>query len=214
MKIGYGPEIDVRLVRSVREAIGDDIGLAVDANCAYDVGTALALGHQLEKFHLQWWEEPIAAEDLNGYDQLRRMLRIPLASDETMSADWILRHYVRPRRVHIVQPDLEIVGFTGGRRISYLCALNGVRLVPHNWGTHIRTVGELHWMSCSPKTDSWPATLEFDQTENPLRAGVIRQEIEPDPRNGCIQVPTGPGLGIDIVREAVDEFRTELITVD
>jgi D-galactarolactone cycloisomerase len=214
MKIGYGPDVDVEIVRAVRAAIGPDVGLAVDSNCAYDDGTAVALGHRLEEFNLLWWEEPIWADDLNGYDRLRRELHIPLASGETMPPDWLVRNYIQPKRVPIVQPDLDTVGLTGGRRISYLCALNGLRLVPHNWGTHIRTAGELHWMSCFPEIDGWPPTFEFDQTESPIRQAVIRQKIEMDPADGRIAVPTGPGLGVDVVREAVDEFRTELINVE
>lgn len=213
MKIGYGPDVNVEIVRAVRQEIGDDVGLAVDANCAYDDGTAVALGKRLEEFNLLWWEEPIWADDLNGYDRLRCTLRIPLASGETMSSDWLLRNYIRPKRVPIVQPDLDTVGLTGGRRISYLCALNGLRLVPHNWGTHIRTAGELHWMSCFPAIDGWPPTFEFDQTESPFREAVIRQKIEMDPADGCIPVPAGPGLGVDVVPEAVDEFRAELVTI-
>ncbi len=213
MKVGYGPDQDVEAVRAVRDAIGDGIGLAVDANCAYDAGTALALGRRLEEFNLLWWEEPLWADDLEGYDRLRRSLKIPLASGETMSADWLLRHYVQPRRVAIVQPDLDTVGFTGGRRLSYLCALNGIRLMPHNWGTHVRTAGELHWMSCFPDVAGWPAMFEFDQTESPFREAVIRQKIEMDPSDGRIAVPTLPGLGVEVVRDAVDEFRVELIEV-
>lgn len=213
MKIGFGPDVDVEIVRAVREAIGDEIGLAVDSNCAYDDGTAEALGRRLERFNLLWWEEPIWADDLHGYDRLRRALRIPLASGETMSSDWLLRNYIQPKRVPIVQPDLDTVGFTGGRRISYLCALNGLRLMPHNWGTHVRTAGELHWMSCFPAIGGWPPTFEFDQTESPIREAVIRQRIEMDPADGFIAVPSGPGLGVSVVPEAVDEFRAELITI-
>jgi D-galactarolactone cycloisomerase len=213
MKAGFGPDLDIQIVRAVRQTIGHGVGLAVDANCAYDAGTALALGSRLEEFNLLWWEEPIWADDLEGYDRLRRTLRTPLASGETMSVDWLLRHYVQPKRVAIVQPDLDTVGITGGRAISYMCTLNGLRLVPHNWGTHIRTAGELHWMSCFPTVDGWPPTFEFDQTEHPFRAAVIRQKIEVDPADGCIPVPTAPGLGVDVAPEAVDEFRTELLTV-
>jgi D-galactarolactone cycloisomerase len=213
MKIGYGPDTDVAAVRAVRQAIGGDIGLAADANCAYDAGTALALGRQLEQFNLLWWEEPIGAEDLAGYDRLRRLLHIPLAGGETLSADAVVRDYVAPRRLDIMQPDLDTVGLTGGRRITHFCALNGVGLVPHNWGTHVRTAGELHWMACCQGIGRWPQMFEFDQTENPLRQAVVRQKIEMDPGDGRIPVPSGPGLGIDVVHEAVDEFRTELITV-
>jgi L-alanine-DL-glutamate epimerase-like enolase superfamily enzyme len=56
-------------------------------------------------------------------------------------------------------------------------------------------------------------TFEFDQTENPLRTAVVKQRIEIDPADGCIQVPMRPGLGLEVVREAVEEYRTELLTI-
>jgi D-galactarolactone cycloisomerase len=213
MKTGYGPDTDVRAVRAVRQAIGSDVGLAIDSNCAYDEATAVALGRRLEEFGLLWWEEPLWAADLAGYDRLRRMVRIPLASGETLGADRNLRDYVTPRRVNIVQPDMDTVGFTGGRRIVEMCALNGVRVVPHNWGTHVRTAAELHWMACCPDIGGHPPMFEFDQTESPLRQAVVRQPIEYDPAGGSIPVPRGAGLGIEVVRDAVNEFRKELITV-
>jgi L-alanine-DL-glutamate epimerase-like enolase superfamily enzyme len=55
--------------------------------------------------------------------------------------------------------------------------------------------------------------FEFDQTESPFREAVIRQKIEMDPADGRIAVPTAPGLGVTVLREAVDEFRTELLSI-
>jgi D-galactarolactone cycloisomerase len=216
MKIGYGPEIDVCAVRAVREAIGDDVQLAVDSNCAYDVGTAVALGRRLEEFNLMWWEEPILAQDVAGYTRLRQMLRIPIAGGETLTTDRLIVDYVQTRLVDILQPDIENVGFTGGRRLSYLCWLNHIRLAPHNWGTALRTASELHWMAAAPPLTPGlyaPAvTLEFDQTENPFRDAVLTQRIQPG-EDGLLSVPENPGLGVDVVREAVEAFRTQLIQV-
>ncbi len=217
MKVGYGPEIDVEIVRAVRKAIGPEIGLGVDANTAYDCGTAVMLGRQLEEFDLMWWEEPIWAHDLKGYARLREILKIPLASGEAESLDWLVENYVKTQLVDIIQPELTRVGLTGGRILTHLCQLNKVRLVPHNWGTAVRTAGELHWMATVPPFSGAvtppPATFEFDRTENPFREAVVKQKIDIEKSDGCIPVPTGPGLGIDIVREAVDQFRTELITI-
>lgn len=217
MKIGYGPETDVRVVRAVREAIGGEIELGVDSNCAYDVGTALALGRRLEEFNLMWWEEPILAEDLTGYARLAKALPMPVASGETLTTDRLIVDYIQPRLVDIVQPDIETVGLTGGRRLSYLCWLNHVRLIPHHWGTAIRAASTLHWMAVAPALTSGlhapPVAFEFDQTESPFRDAVIRQRIEPSPEDGLIAVPAGPGLGVDVDPFAVEEYRARLIEV-
>jgi D-galactarolactone cycloisomerase len=216
MKVGYGPDLDVRVVRAVREAIGDDTGLAVDANCAYDVGTAIALGRRFERFDLLWWEEPILADDLDGYARLRSSIRVPLAGGETFGVDQLMRDYVQNRLLDIVQPETEIVGLTGARRIAQLCWLNHVRMIPHHWGTAVRTAAILHLVATLPPlTEACqppPVLFEFDRTESPFRDAVVKQNIDIE-EDGCIAVPERPGLGIDVVREAVDEYRTELVAI-
>lgn len=216
MKIGYGVEEDLRVVRAVREAIGPETGLAVDANCAYDAGTAAMLGKRLEEFGLLWWEEPILANDYAGYARLREAFTIPLASGESMTTDELIEHYVQTRLVDILQPDIESTGLTGGRRLTNLTYLNHQRLVPHNWGTAIRTASELHWMATVPALTHGlyapPPMFEFDRTESPFRDAVIEEKIDIE-SDGCVPVPEGPGLGVHVIPEAVAQFRSELIVV-
>ncbi|MGH9632290.1 MAG: mandelate racemase/muconate lactonizing enzyme family protein [Bryobacteraceae bacterium] len=216
MKTGYGPDLDASIVAAVRDAIGDT-ALAIDSNCAYDAGTAIALGRRLESYNLLWWEEPLPADDLAGLARLKTQIAIPISGGETLSTDQLVHDYIQPRLLDIVQPEIEFVGFTGGRRLSYLCWLNHLRLVPHNWGTAIRTAAILHWMSAVPPLTQAiappPAVFELDCTENPLRDAVVRSPFRIDPADGCIAVPAGPGLGIEVVGEAVNEYRVEMITI-
>lgn len=216
MKIGYGPDVDLEIVRAVRGAIGTRAGLGVDSNCAYDAGTAVALGRRLEDCDLMWWEEPLLADDLEGYRRLRHALRIPLAGGETLDLDSLVRDCVQPRLLDILQPEIEIVGFTGARRLSWLCWLNHIRLAPHNWGTAVRTAAILHWTATIPPLteaiSAPPVTFEFDQTESPFRDAVLRERIAMEP-DGCIPVPQSPGLGVSVVPEAVEEFRVELTEI-
>jgi D-galactarolactone cycloisomerase len=214
MKIGYGPETDVRITGAVREALGGETGLAVDSNCAYNSGTAIALGRRLEPFDLMWWEEPLPAGDLAGYERLRSTVRIPIASGETLLADELIRDYIQPRLVDILQPEVELIGLTGARRITPLCRLNRIQLAPHNWGTAVRTAAILHWMAAVPAPTQGlytsGVTFEFDQTESPFRDAVVERPFALE-ADGMIGVPEAPGLGIRVIPEAVAEFRTELI---
>jgi len=216
MKVGYGPEIDVRNVAAVREAIGPEIGLAIDANCAYDAATAVHLGHKLTPFDVLWWEEPVLADNFAGYRRLREALPIPLAGGETFDADRLAQEYVAARLVDILQPEVEIIGLTGARRLMHPCWLNNIRVAPHNWGTAVRTAAILHWMAaCPPITEAIaaPAPLfEFDQTESPFRDAVIEERIELG-ADGRVAVPEGPGLGVTVIPEAVAEFCQELIVI-
>ena len=216
MKIGYGPEIDGAIVATVRDAIGG-MGLAVDSNCAYDAGTALALGRRLEPYNLLWWEEPLPADDLAGYARLKDRLPMPVATGETLPTDRLILDYIQPRLADILQPEIEFVGLTGGRRLSSLCWLNHMRLVPHNWGTAIRTAAILHWMSTVPPLTEAitapPQLFELDSTEHPIRDAVVRSPFRVDREDGCIEVPSGPGLGIDVVRAAVEEYCTDCTVI-
>jgi D-galactarolactone cycloisomerase len=214
MKIGYGLDTDIAAVRAVREAVGETVGLAVDSNCAYDAGTAIALGRRLEEFNLLWWEEPLLADDLAGYARLRQSIRIPIASGETLLTDQFIRDYIQPRLIDIAQPEIELVGLTGGRRIAHSCWINGVRLVPHNWSTAIRTGAILHWMAIVPPLTEGlytnEATFELDSTEHPFRDAVVAAPPRLD-AEGYLSVPQSPGLGSKVIPEAVAEFRRELI---
>lgn len=214
MKIGFGPDLDARIVAAVREAIGPAIGLGVDANCAYDAATAVALARRLEPFNLAWWEEPLLADDFAGYDRLRGLTPIPLAGGETESTDWLIANYLQPHRVDILQPDLEWVGLTGFRQLSHLCWLNRIRLIPHNWGSAIRTAATLHAMAtCPPLTEALappPVLFEFDRTESPFRDAVIAESLDIDPADASIAVPMSkPGLGITVIPEAVARYTRE-----
>ncbi len=209
MKIGYGPDLDIRCVEAVRKAIGDDTGLAVDANCAYDAPTAIALGARLEPLNIRWWEEPLDALDLEGYTRLRQSTRIPLASGESLTVDTLARDYISKRLIDIVQPEVEWIGLTGARRITPLAWLQHIKVVPHNWSTAIRTATVLHWAATIPPPTIGLATsdvtFEFDQTEHPFRDVVVNETIKPD-NNGIMHVPDRPGLGVTINREALERF--------
>jgi D-galactarolactone cycloisomerase len=217
MKTGFSAGLDVKIVAAVREAIGGDVALGIDSNCAYDAGTAIRLGARLEPFDLMWWEEPLPAGDFDGYRRLRASLRIPLAAGETGAAGWLIRNYIQPRLVDILQPDLEHVGLTGARLLTQLCHLNRIRLIPHNWGTALRTAATLHWMStCPPLTPALnppDPMFEFDQTEHPFRDAVIAERLAPECPGGGVPVPSGPGLGVTVLPEAVAEFRTGLTEI-
>jgi D-galactarolactone cycloisomerase len=217
MKTGYSPETDFRAVAAVREAIGPDTALAIDSNCAYDAGTALQLGARLEPFNLMWWEEPVLAEDLEGYSRLRQGLRIPLAAGETHPVDWLVRNYVQTRLIDILQPDLGNIGLTGARLLTHLCHFNSIRLVPHNWGTAVHTAAVLQWLAtCPPLTPALnppEPMLEFDQTEHPFRDAIISEKICPERPGGPVPVPPGPGLGITVIPEVVAEFRANLFEI-
>ena len=118
MKVGLGKAYDEQNVAAVRKAIGDDILLCVDANLAYDVGTAIEVGRRMEAYDLFWFEEPISRDDVAGYVEIKRALGMRIAGCEGLQGRWAFREFIQQRAVDIVQPDIAIVGgFTEARKV-------------------------------------------------------------------------------------------------
>lgn len=219
VKTGYDPVTDLRILRAVRSAIGEEIHLGIDSGTpgAYDDGTAVMLGRQLEELNLEFWEEPINKFDLAGYARLKNALRIPLASGEFLPVDWLIENYIQKKTVDIVQPDISDCGFTGGKRITYACWLNRVRLMPHSWGTPIRIAAEMHWVTTIPNLSrAWnppPTLFELHLPHESPAWDLTIERIEVDKSDGMIAVPAGPGLGIEINRDVLTRYRTDLVTI-
>ncbi|MBI1928043.1 mandelate racemase/muconate lactonizing enzyme family protein [Candidatus Poribacteria bacterium] len=209
MKIGFGEAYDVTNVAAVRKAIGDSILLAVDANCGYDVGTAIDIGRKIAENDLFWYEEPITTDDVDGYVEIRHALNIRIAGGEMLRGRWAFRDLIQKRGLDIVQPDISIAGgFTECRKVAAMASANYVRVLPHMWGSSIRLAATLHWQATIPDSpqvlNPIPSLFEFDMTENRLRTDLAQEPIRAV--EGYVPVPQGPGLGIEIERAVLEQY--------
>lgn len=210
IKIGFGVEEDLRVIRAVREAIGPDTRLMIDGNHGYDVIEAVTVGKRAAEFGIDWFEEPVVPEQLGAYRAVRSGQPIPVAGGETWHTRWGMQEPIETRAIDIIQPDLcGVGGFTEARRIADMAALHGVRVVPHVWGTAVHIAAALQFMASmipNPvRVNPIEPILEFDRTDNPFRQAVVTTPIEHV--NGVVTIPDGPGLGIEIDRAALAEFR-------
>jgi len=209
MKVGFGPSDDGACVAAVRRAIGDSVALAVDANCGYDVPSAIDAGRRMAEHDLLWFEEPVSAHDVRGYHDIRRALGIRLAGGETLRGRWAFRELVQQRALDVVQPDISYAGgFTECRKIAAMAQANHVRVLPHMWGTAVRLAATLQWQATLPDMPEalspFPCLLEYDMTENGLRTDLALEPIRPV--DGHLAVPQSPGLGFDVDREVLEKY--------
>jgi len=211
MKIGLGdPKLDLRRVAAVREAVGPDVKLAVDANHCFTVPQAIRLGRAMEELDLLWFEEPISPEDHDGYVEVTRALDMAVAGGENDFTRWGFRDVVARKAMDIVQPDVCAAGgISECRKIAALASAHGVECVPHAWGSAIGLAATVQFLAALPDTPPalrpMPPMLEFEQTPNPLRDLLAREPIEQ--RRGIVRVPDGPGLGIEIDREILHRYK-------
>jgi len=202
--LGHGPEEDVELVRRVREAVGPDATVMVDANYAYDRTDARRVGRELGEQGIYWFEEPVAPEDLEGYARLSGTLDVPVAGGECHTPPEFDRLFERGG-LDVAQPDVCIVGgLTPARRIARRAHDHGVPVVPHVWGTPVALAASLQLIATLPGRP-W---LEFDRSPNPLREELGAEPFVPDDE-GLVVVPDGPGLGVELDEDAVERYRVE-----
>lgn len=209
MKIGFDLEQDLELIRQVRAAVGPEMKLMIDANHGYQVDEAIELGKRAYQYGIDWFEEPVVPEWLEAYKEVKERQPIPVAGGETWHSRWGMLEPLRQRVVSIIQPDVcGVGGFTEFRRVVDLAQTLGIRVVPHVWGTAVQIAASLqaHATIAPAPVRQQPleAMFEFDRTENPFRQAVIKAPIEHE--KGVIRIPNGPGLGIEINRQALDEF--------
>jgi D-galactarolactone cycloisomerase len=210
LKVGFGIHEDAAVTRAVREAIGPGVALMVDANHAFDAVAAIRLGRMIEPYDIGWFEEPVPPEDLAGYRAVKAALSIPIAGGECEFTRYGFREQLVSRAVDIVQPDTCAAGgLTECKKIADMSEAFGIRYNPHVWGTGIAIAASLQLLAVLPShtpTSLSPLEplLEFDRTEHPIRQEILMQPIEHV--RGVVRVPDGPGLGIEINRDALAKF--------
>ena len=205
---------DVARVRALRDAIGPDIHLMVDANEAYNATTAIRIGQQLADLDLVWFEEPVNAQDLDAYLEVKAALPMAIAGGENLRTRYEFKPYLTRRAYDIVQPDImHCGGITEMQRICAMANACGIQINPHVWGSPVMIAATLHLAAtlppCPPARNAQPymqePVMEFDRTPSAIRQELCAVPF--DQEDSFVLVPTGPGLGIEVDEEVVERLR-------
>ncbi|MEO1491404.1 MAG: mandelate racemase/muconate lactonizing enzyme family protein [Pseudomonadota bacterium] len=178
---------DIANVRDMRAALGDGIEIMVDVNQGWTVEEAITVGRHLDDYTIAWLEEPVMADDLDGYAQVAAGIRSPVVTGENHFLGHDLRPVYTMANVPILQPDIMRGGYTGLRRIAADAAAHGKVIAPHLF-TELST----HLVASIPN-GSW---LEY-------MGWCDHLWVDPAiPSGGMLAPPGRPGHGMD--------FRPEL----
>lgn len=189
IKVGHPDSaVDLARVTAVRERIGENFPLMVDANQQWDRATAQRMGRILEEFNLTWIEEPLDAYDATGHAALAASLDTPIATGEMLASVAEHQELIRHHSADIIQPDApRIGGISQFLKLAALADNSGLDLAPH-FAMEIH----LHLAAAYPRE---PWVEHFDWLE-PL----FNERLET--RNGRMLVPSRPGLGITLTGQA------------
>lgn len=211
IKLGFGVADDLAVMQAVARAIeGKGLRLMIDTNHAYGVADAVRLGRALTPLDLRWYEEPVAAEDLTGYRELRAKLDVPVAGGENEFTVFGFRQLLEARAVDIAQPDVcASGGLTACRHIAALALAHGVQVNPHVWGSAVGQAASLHLICAlpiaNPSLYADEPIFEYDCSAHPFRETLVDRPLRHS--GGWLELPTAPGLGIEIERGALERFR-------
>jgi L-alanine-DL-glutamate epimerase-like enolase superfamily enzyme len=174
----------------------------IDANCAWTAGQALCFARAVEPFNIFWIEEPVDPADLAGSAELARATAIPIAGYESEVGLDAFARLVAAGAVDVVQPD---VAWAGGisecRRIATLARVHHLAYAPHCFSSAVLLAASLH-LAASLSNCS---LIEIDRNPNALRTDLLREPIVI--RDGFVDVPSGPGLGIELIPDVVERYR-------
>jgi L-alanine-DL-glutamate epimerase-like enolase superfamily enzyme len=178
IKVGYPTLLeDVRRVALVMSAVGDDVKLMVDANQSLTTAEAIVRGREFENMGCYWWEEPLPADDVDGYAALADALDIPIATGENLYTARDFARFLRRDAVDIVQPDMRRAGGpTALLQIGLMAAAFNTPYASHAGGAD-----HLNVMACLPNTIF-------------LETGLISPGSPLQLEDGCVKVPEAPGL--------------------
>jgi L-alanine-DL-glutamate epimerase-like enolase superfamily enzyme len=204
LKVGQGPDTDLRNVREIRRAVGDGVRIMADANCAFDTLSAMQLGRKLEDEGVYWFEEPIPPENLDGYARLAGALDMAIAGGESEFTRWGFKELMTRAAVDIVQPDVgRVGGFSEARKIAALASAFDVPIAPHTGASSaVSIAASIQWSATLPNL----LVFEYMYPPNPLREELLLEPL-PTMEAGCIRVPHKPGLGIEIDPVALKRFQ-------
>lgn len=198
--LGDDPAFDVKLVSAIRNAVGEDVDVMIDAGLAWDAKTAIKRCELFEPYSLYWLEEPLHPDDLRGYARLSSAVDTRIAAgEEECTTDGFLR-LMDDGRVDVIQIDVTRVGLTQAIRIAALAQDRGLKVANHNFTTDINTAASLHFLAAVPNS----LILEYCVEDNPMRKQLVRNPVQF--AEGHALVPTEPGLGVDVDLDAVAEF--------
>lgn len=219
MRPALGPDQDLETVLLMREAVGPDLGLMIDAHSWWRMGdksysseTVTGLARAMAQFNPVWLEEPLPPDNHEAYRQLRAAKLLPIATGEHEPDEAGFMDLIESGAADYIQMDVCCQGgFAMGRRIFDAVAKKKLRFAFHSWGTTLEVLAAAHLGIC------WPADvvewLEYPCYSNDGRAGMytfpLADEILREPlaiENGDLVVPTGPGLGIEIDERVIDKY--------
>lgn len=209
LKVGFGIERDVENLTRLRQALGEDTCIMADANQAWSLKEAIAAGHRLSEFDLQWLEEPLRASALpDQWKTLSQVMPMRLAGGENLDSQSRFDDFISSGGMSVIQPDVgKWGGITGCLQVAQNAVKAGHWYCPHWLGAGIGLAASMHLKAAI----GGPGYVEIDANSNPLRDILAQPAFQI--RDGFVHLNQLPGLGVLPNLEAACEYQVTKISL-
>jgi len=181
-------------VAAVREAVGPHVEILVEVHAKFNVATAIHLGQRLEQYRPFWFEEPVSQENVSEMAQVRRNIRIPIATGERLFTKFPFFELIKHEAVDILQPDIcNAGGITELKKIAAIAETQHLSMAPHNTNGPVGTVASFHLAASMPNFLIQEYHAEFYE---PWLFDLVPDQ--PRRTGNHVPLPNGPGLGITV----------------
>lgn len=205
------PKEDIKLCYAIRQTVGSEIDLMLDASFMYDREGALKVGRGLDKLGFNWYEDPLLPSDIEGYVNLAKTLDTSIKAGEGFG-NWtrgpstlLFYEYIKRGAADIIGAlGDKIGGITALRKVADLCEIANVRFEPHNYGTTFVQAAHLHVELASKSC----CFFELPVPEGILDVGV-KDKFRIDSR-GFVCSPTKPGLGVELDWAEIEKLTSKV----
>jgi len=207
IKVGGNIEADRDRVKAIREAVGPDFNLRIDANAGYDADTSIKLARMVLPYKLQLFEQPVSFDDIAGMARVRREAGgIPIMADESVLDHASLINIIRADAADIVKVKvMKQGGFINTRRMIATAEAAGIRCVlGHGFGLGINTMAEI---MCAATSNN---VIDGLECVGPLKTSddIVTNKL--DLMSGSIPLPAGPGLGVVLDDAKISRYQFEV----
>jgi L-alanine-DL-glutamate epimerase-like enolase superfamily enzyme len=198
------PRVDVdrfiRVLRRLREEVGDAMQLMVDAGCRLAPDDAVAIGREMARLGFYFFEEPLPRSTA-AYADLRSKVSVPIAGGETLLAREAFGTWLDASAYDVVQPDANLAGITETLAVAELARGKGARVVLHNWANDVSAAANIHVAAAIGDSPM----VEHNVTFNPLRGQLVDNPLVP--LDGSFRLTDRPGLGIELRDDVLARYR-------
>lgn len=201
VKIGVNENEELKQLKQIRNAVGYDVALRLDANEAWTPGAAIRIIKKLEKFDPEFIEQPVSASDIDGMIRVRKAVDVPLLADQSSRTLSEAFNVIRRGAADAVSTSpLDAEGISGCRKVASVAEAAGLPVIMHsNVETGLATASFLQIIAASPNF------LYANQTELPFLSGDILREPFKF-KDGCLEVPDRIGLGVELDLDKVKKY--------